>query len=432
MYYQTIVRNIHPNSQSHWRIPIQLLLVLAITCFTSPRHAQGADGNLGNDNTAEGLFALNAIATNSANTGTDNTAIGTEALAADTSGSFNTASGSNALALNSTGGHNTATGFDALFNNNGDDNTATGFKALLHNTSGSRNTATGNFALSTNSMGDGNTATGYLALSNNTIGSSNTADGLQALASNMAGDNNTALGFNALVENSAGNGNVAAGVDALGTNDTGSSNTSVGFNALLRNTSGSFNIAVGNNAGINLTTGNNNIDIGAAGAAGESGKIRIGKQGTQNGTFIAGIAGTPVTGSTVVVTATGKLGVATSSARYKDDIKPMDKASEDILALKPVTFCYKKDLDPDHIPQFGLIAEEVEKVNPDLVVRDEDGRVNTVRYEAVNAMLLNEFLKEHHKVEELEKQIKALTAGLQKVTARVDAASSGSHVVGDN
>src|SRR5437899_4724336 len=188
-------------------------------------------------------------------------------------------------------------------------------------------------------------------------------------------------------------------------------------------------------ADIILTTGSNNIDMDNAGVAGESGKIRIGKQGTQNSTFIAGISGVAVTGTTVVVSTNGKLGVATSSARFKEAIKPMDKASEAILALSPVTFRYKKDIDPDGIPQFGLVAEQVEKVNPDLVVRDEDGKVSTVRYEAVNAMLLNEFLKEHRKVEELQaivakqeatnsrqqKQIEALTARLQKVTARVEA-----------
>src|SRR5213076_1753829 len=142
-----------------------------------------------------------------------------------------------------------------------------------------------------------------------------------------------------------------------------------GVVALFNNTTDSNNIALGINAGANLTTGGNNIDIGAFGTAGESNKIRIGRQGTQNGTFIAGISGVPVTGSQVVVNANGKLGVAPSSARFKEAIKPMDKASEAILALKPVTFRYKQEIDPDDIPQFGLVAEEVEKVNPDLVVR---------------------------------------------------------------
>jgi uncharacterized coiled-coil protein SlyX len=174
---------------------------------------------------------------------------------------------------------------------------------------------------------------------------------------------------------------------------------------------------LGSTAGASLTSGSNNIDIGNVGVAGETAKIRIGKQGTQNGTFIAGIFGVPVTGSTVVVNSTGKLGVATSSARFKEAIKPMDKASESILALKPVTFRYKEDIDPDGIPQFGLVAEQVEKVDPRLVIRDEDGKVTTVRYEAVNAMLLNEFLKAHRTLEEQQAtigQLKSTVAQQQK------------------
>src|SRR5207253_2479901 len=157
-----------------------------------------------------------------------------------------------------------------------------------------------------------------------------------------------------------------------------------GFQALKGNMSGNNNVAVGSNAGANLTTGSNNIVIGAnvPGVAGESGKIRIGKQGTQNGTFIAGISGVAVTGTQVVVNSFGKLDVAASSARFKEAIKPMDSASETMLALKPVTFRYKHELDPDGIPRFGLVAEQVEKVNPDLVVRDDDGKIITVRYEA--------------------------------------------------
>ncbi len=227
------------------------------------------------------------------------------------------------------------------------------------------------------------------------------------------------MGFQALFNNTTGLSNTANGYQALYLNETGGGNTANGVQALYQTTGGS-NIALGFQAGVNLTTGGNNIDIGAPGAAGESNKIRIGKQGTQNGTFIAGISGVAVTGTQVVVNANGKLGVATSSARFKEAIKPMGKSSEAILALKPVTFRYKNDLDPDKIPQFGLIAEEVEKVSPDLVVRDEAGKVNTVRYEAVNAMLLNEFLKKHRKVQELEKQIGALTTGLQKVNDQLE------------
>jgi hypothetical protein len=222
-----------------------------------------------------------------------------------------------------------------------------------------------------------------------------------------------------------------------------------GASALFSNTTGSNNIALGDLAGFNLTTGSNNIDIGAnvVGTAGEASTIRIGKQGTQKATFVAGISGTAVAGKQVIVTSTGKLGIATSSARFKQAIKPMDKASEAILALKPVTFRYRDDIDPDRIPQFGLIAEEVEKVNADLVGRDENGKVNTVRYEAVNAMLLNEFLKEHRKVQEQgaliaqqrkdfeatiaqqQKQIEALTATIQRVSDQVAASKPAPQLV---
>jgi hypothetical protein len=183
---------------------------------------------------------------------------------------------------------------------------------------------------------------------------------------------------------------------------------------------------VGSNAGVNLTTGRNNIDIGNGGVAGESAKIRIGTLGTQNATFIAGISGVTVTGVGVVVSSSGQLGVAASSARFKQEIKPMDKASEAILALKPVTFRYKKELDPEGIPQFGLVAEDVEKVSPDLVVRDKNGEIYTVRYDQVNAMLLNEFLKEHrkgeqqdHKIQEQDATIAQLKSGMEALTATV-------------
>ena len=234
---------------------------------------------------------------------------------------------------------------------------------------------------------------------------------------------------------------MASGVSALFYNVVGHDNTAEGFQALV-NAKGSNNIGLGSNAGANLTSGSNNIDIGNLGLGGDAAKIRIGKQGTQTATYVAGIYGKTVASGTkvaVMIDSTGKLGTVVSSARFKNQIKPMDKASEAILALKPVTFRYKEELDPDGMPQFGLIAEEVEKVNPDLVVRDEDGKVNTVRYEAVSAMLLNEFLKEHQKLTEFEatvsqqqkefrstierqqKQIEALTATLQKVADRLDA-----------
>jgi len=292
-----------------------------------------------------------------------------------------------------------------------------------------------------NTEGFGNTGTGLNPLHDNTIGNANTANGANALYHNTSGDNNTAIGFIALLANTTGFDNTANGASALNMNTTGSDNTANGFNALLLNRTGNNNIALGASAGQNLTTGSHNIYIGNLGGTNdESRKIRIGTVGGQNATFIAGISGGTVPdGVGVIVGSNGKLGTVVSSARFKDEIKPMDKASEAILALKPVTFNYKKELDPDGIPQFGLVAEDVEKVNPALVARDNQGKPYTVRYEAVNAMLLNEFLKEHGKVEKLEatvvrqqKQIEALTAGLQKVIAQLEASQTAPQVVNNN
>jgi hypothetical protein len=223
-------------------------------------------------------------------------------------------------------------------------------------------------------------------------------------------------------------------------NTIGINNTANGYGALDSNTIGNSNIALGASAGASLTTGNNNIDIGNAGVAGESKHIRIGTKGIHNNTFIAGINGVTVAGGVgVFIDANGQLGTKTSSARFKDEIKPMDKASEAILALRPVTFRYKHELDPESIPQFGLVAEEVEKVNPDLVARDDQGKVYTVRYDAVNAMLLNEFLKEHRKVKEqgvtiarMNKQIEGLSAGLRKVSDQLKVTKAAPQLVADN
>jgi len=213
------------------------------------------------------------------------------------------------------------------------------------------------------------------------------------------------------------NSNTATGVYALQNNDSGNNNTACGYQALLNNTTGSFNVAIGNGAGGNLTTGINNIDIGNTGVAGESKTIRIGKPGTHQNAYIAGVNGVTVAGGIgVIVDSNGHLGTTTSSARYKENIQPMDKASEAILSLQPVIFRYKKELDPAGIPQFGLVAEQVEKVNPDLVARDEQGKPYTVRYEAVNAMLLNEFLKEHRKVEEQGREIAELKERLDQLS----------------
>ena len=347
---------------------------------------------------------------------------------------------------NTTGSANTANGVNALLlNTTGNNNTANGASALQNNTTGTANTANGIDTLLNNTTGKNNTADGAQALNNNTTGINNAGFGVNALLSNTTGNLNVALGVNSLQRNITGDNNTAQGVNALSNNTVGNNNTANGRAALLRNTTGSFNIALGIHAGGNLTIGDSNIDIGNAGLAAEANTIRVGTQGTQRRAFIAGIGGTAITGSPVVVNASGQLGVAASSERFKDEIKRMDKASEAILALQPVTFRYKKSIDPHGVPQFGLVAEEVAKVNPNLVVRDAKGEVYTVRYEAVNAMLLNEFLKEHSTMEELkskvakqeatiaqqhkdlqataaqqQKQLEALTASLRKVSAQIE------------
>jgi len=323
---------------------------------------------------------------------------------------------------------NTAEGKDALFSlTNGNANTATGFNALKANTSGDRNTASGAFALFTNVTGSENTATGYAALFYNR-GYFNTANGVGTLRNNATGENNTANGQRALYKNFNGNNNTADGAHALFSNTSGNNNTAIGIGALDNNTVGDLNIGVGLNAGIGVTTANSVICIGAFG------------DNVSQSCYIGNIFGqSSPAGLAVFVNSAGKLGTIMSSSRFKEDIKPMDKASEAILALQPVRFRYKKDVDPTGTAQFGLVAEEVAKVNPDLVVRDKEGKPYSVRYDQVNAMLLNEFLKEHRKVQELEanavrqqKQIEELTVGLQKVNAQLELSKSAPQTAENN
>jgi trimeric autotransporter adhesin len=333
-------------------------------------------------------------------------------------------------------------------------------QALQDNTTGSNNTANGYRALLNNSTGNSNMASGYQALLNNTTGYYNTASGANALLNNKTGIYNTANGYNALISNTIGIYNTANGLNALFSNTSGNYNTASGLNALYGNTSGTSNIALGYLAGW-LITGSNNIDIGNPGVAAEAGTIRIGTVGTQQATYVAGISGKTVAGGVgVIIDSSGHLGTIVSSERFKDAIKPMDKASEAILSLQPVTFRYKQALDPEGIQQFGLVAEQVAKVNPNLVARDEAGKPYTVRYEAVNAMLLNEFLKAHRKIEDQEagivkvkstlakqegtiagqqKEIKALTASLkeqasqiQKVSDQLRVSKAGPQLVVNN
>jgi hypothetical protein len=323
-----------------------------------------------------------------------------------------------------------------------------GEDALVH-TTGTSNTAIGALALTSNTNGAANTAVGAVALFENTTGQSLTAIGVNALRNNTTGNFNTAMGQNALLENTNGGDNTAIGYNAIDANTTGNSNTAIGRGALGDNAIGSNNTAIGYTAG-NQITGSNNIDVGNTGVAGESGIIRIGTAGTQTATFIAGIRETPLAQGAAIpvgINADGKLGVRASSERFKEAIKPMGKTSEAIFSLQPVTFRYKKAIDSQALPQFGLVAEQVAKVSPDLVARDAEGKPFTVRYDEVNAMLLNEFLKEHRKVEAMaasmvaqqkgfESQIAALTAALkaqaaqiQKVSDQVQADASESRLV---
>jgi hypothetical protein len=417
----------------------RLFVAFTLVCFALSPSVQGVvpppPGGYPNFTTAAGDHALQALTL-----GLGNTGIGTFSLFSVTAGSFNTAVGAGALDLN-TADSNTATGAAALlFNTTGTENTANGTAALELNETGSQNTANGAFALFSNTTGSNNTANGVNALFSNTTGLDNTAIGFQALESNTGGGHNTAIGFHTLFSNVGvglfGGGNTAMGDRALEDNTTGSFNTAIGFNALSNNSTGNSNIALGLQAG-ELTTGDNNIDIGNRGVAADDNTIRIGLEGTQTQTFIAGILGNGPFGCDVTIDAvTGQLGVSAciSSERFKKDIDSMDKASEAIFSLKPVTFHYKND--NTNIPQFGLIAEEVAKVNPALIAVDKEGKPYSVRYEAVNAMLLNEFLKEHRKNEKqeatiarLEKQVEALSAGLQKVSAQLEASKPAPQVV---
>jgi hypothetical protein len=386
--------------------------------YANQTTAEGEDAlfslTTGADNTAIGFHALHDTAT-----GYSNTALGSQVLQAMIDGAYNTASGYLALSSLINGDQNTAMGAYSLVANQSGGNTAFGAFSLTANTNGSANTALGAGALYENTQGYSNTATGLGALQNNTTGASNTAAGVNCLFYNTSGSYNTALGAGTLYFNISGTDNTAIGISALGGNVNGTNNTAVGFNALQGNQRGDNNIALGTEAGNNCT-GNDNILIGNPGVKHESGAIRIGFPGTQTMTRIAGISGVTVaSGVTVVIDTNGQLGTITSSARYKEAVRPMEKASEAILSLNPVTFRYKKDLDPAGIAQFGLVAEEVAKVDPNLVARDESGKPYTVRYEAVNAMLLNEFLKEHRKVEAQGKEIAELRSALKEQAAQL-------------
>jgi hypothetical protein len=432
-------------NQSPWRRGV-LLVTLSLACFVFVRNTQAVnpppDGGYPGGNTAEGDAALLNL-TN----GVWNTALGAQALNHDTTGLQNTATGYQSLFTNTTGGQNTASGTQSLFNNlDGHENTGTGYQSLFSNIMGGQNTASGAWSLFSNLSGQYNTADGYKALANNISGGANAAVGAQALWRNTTGGGNTAMGAGALTNNTTAELNTAIGSNALEHNTSGSSNTAMGYAALDRNSAGGSNTAIGDLA-LYSTFGNSNTAIGSR--AGQyvvtASNVtcigaNVGGANVSNTTWIGGVYGvTTQSGTTapVVASADGQLGTVVSSERFKKDIATMQKASESILSLRPVTFHYKTDMTATL--QFGLIAEEVAKVNPALVLPDKEGKPYSVRYDQVNAMLLNEFLKEHSKVTQLEStvarqqgQIEALTTGLQKLSAQLEASKPAPHVVSNN
>lgn len=348
----------------------------------------------------------------------------------------NTAEGQTALFSLTTGAYNTAVGFFSLLSNQeGQFNTGVGAGTLLANTA-HRNTAVGAGSLLSNTAGVKNTANGTFALFTNADGNSNTASGESALFYNTSGSNNTACGYNALLSNTTASDNTAAGTTALFSNETGEFNTAVGSQSLRDNVTGDSNTAIGDSAGFNIT-GSGNVCIGAGvnGFAGEN-----------NITRIRNVYESVATERAVYVTADNRIGTLSSSRRYKEQIKSMENASETIHALRPVTFRYKKEVDATRSLSFGLIAEEVAKVSPDLVTSDREGKPETVRYEAINAMLLNEFLKEHCKVQqqgntiaELKNEIASLTEivkdqtkQIQKVTAQLESTKAAVRIIANS
>jgi Chaperone of endosialidase len=356
--------------------------------------------------------------------------------------SYNTAAGSYALYSESSGTLNAALGYESLFRNtSGSLNTAVGGSALFGNTTGTNNVAAGSYALHLNADGTYNTAAGTYAMYYNTSGFSNTAIGASALESNTTGYRNTAVGDSALVGNTTAMGNTAVGDRAMESTFSGNSNTALGQAAMIYSTSGayntalgaytlgdnftgSYNIAIGYNAGSdNQGQASNNIDIGHVGTYNDSGFIRIGTPGTQTTAFIAGVSTSPVTGAAVFVTASGQLGVLASSSRYKTAVTAMGaRTTEKLDQLRPVTFHLKND--PNGALQFGLIAEEVDGVYPELVIRDESGTIQGVRYDELAPMLLNEVQQQRatiklqaDKLKELTQQVAELNGLRQELRA---------------
>jgi hypothetical protein len=362
--------------------------------------------NYGNRNFFAGRQAGNFSLTTGSGGAVDNVGVGFNTLPALTTGHRNVAIGSSALAANTTGIYNTAVGAFALRTNViSIYNTAIGTEALENNT------------------GDGNTATGSQALAFNTDGAVNTANGLFALFSNTSGVGNTAMGYAALADNTGGIYNTAIGAGALG-NAGGSYNVALGTDAGQNITSGGYNIAIGPSSGSALTNGSRNIAIGHTGVAAEANTIRLGTAANHTRTFIAGIRGVTTGASpaiNVVIDSNGQLGTVSSSARYKEDVADMGDASARLQALRPVTFRYKRAYEDGEKPiQYGLIAEEVAQSFPELAVYDEDGEPETVRYQELAPLLLNEVQKLRREKDALAQEKDQLARDTEEMRARLD------------
>jgi trimeric autotransporter adhesin len=418
-----------------------VLIPLALACFELVQNTQAVspppDGGYPGLNTAEGDNALLQLTS-----GINNTAVGGLALRDTTTGSYNVAVGSGALRSNTTGGYNMAIGAEALRANNANFNLAIGFRVGFMNTTGTHLTGIGANALFSNTTAGFNTAVGTGALRENTTTEFNVAVGDGALAAfngtTFTDGANTALGSLALNALTSGQENVVVGRRALETITSGSNNVVMGWRSGDNLTTGNGNTFIGNQAGVNEGPNVDNvICLGTLGDTQAAGQV------TPNRCFIGNIVnvttGGPAPSVAVVIDQDGQLGTVASSRQFKKDIKPIDQASEAILKLKPVTFHYKdRDVKRDLTPQFGLIAEDVEQVNRDLVVYGKDGKLWTVRYDAVNVMLLNEFLKEHKKVEEQQasiadlkstvalqqKEMQVLTAQLKEQAAQIQNVSA--------
>jgi trimeric autotransporter adhesin len=387
-------------------------------------HNAGNANTTGQDNS---FYGKNSGYSNT--TGSSNAFFGKLAGRSNTTANDNSFFGVSAGYSNTTGYSNSFFGSGAgLANTTGNENTASGKGALYSNTTGSNNTASGGYALYSNTGGNENTASGGYALYSNTGGNENTASGYSALSCNMYGNYNTASGYQALTSNLIGDANTACGNGALYANIDGNYNTASGLYALYLNTGGNLSTAVGFLAGFNAV-GSNNIFINNEGAAVDSNTIRIGivtpttwYPNPHTKTFIAGIANATVSGSAVLIDSNGQLGIATSSRSFKEDIRDMDDASANLQRLRPVTFRYKPEYSQGATGlQYGLIAEEVAEVYPDLVQYDKDGKPFTVQYQVLSSMLLNEIQKQQKSMDQKDAEIAALKSHAELQQRQIDA-----------